>query len=163
MKKILSIAFVLGIFIGFLAVPTLGIAQQEGAVEVTRDVKIISLEGTAGILIAGAAEWVPASIGDVLIPGDTLRTDPMSTLELNFDGSGQTAVIKVSENAELTLNTLTWNKVTNVKDTILDLTIGSVLIKASKLEEESKFEVNTPTSIVGVRGTTFEVRVSAAE
>lgn len=161
MKKALSIITALGVFVGILALPSLVSAQEAG--ELSRDVEIISLEGTASIKRADEGEWIEASPGDILRPGDMLRTDPMSTLELNFDGSGQTAVVKVSENAELTFGTLSLDKTSGVKDTILDLAIGSILIKASKLEAESKFEVNTPTSIVGVRGTTFEVRVSAAE
>ena len=46
--------------------------------------------------------------------------------------------------------------------TLLDLAMGEVLIKAQKVHgENSKFEVKTPTSIVGVRGTTFNVKVEA--
>jgi len=159
MKKILCIA-TMGVFVlGMLA----GAAFSQPQAAKVREVQIISLEGTASIKRAGAADWVAAGVGDILGVGDALRTDSMSTLELNFDGSGRTAVVQVSENAELVFSKLSLDENTGSKETLLDLAIGSVLIKASKLEGESKFEVSTPTSIVGVRGTTFEVRVSAAE
>ena len=48
--------------------------------------------------------------------------------------------------------------------TLLDLAMGEILIKAQKVHgEKSQFEVKTPTSIVGVRGTTFNVKVEAVE
>jgi len=162
MKKILTVALIVGLFMGFLAFSG-SVAAQGIAEKAITEVKIISLEGTASIKKAGAREWLSAKEGDVLNPGDTLRTDPLSNLKLNFDGSEETAVVSVSSNAELTFDKLAWDKLTDKKETILDLAIGSVLIQASELEGESKFEVNTPTSVVGVRGTTFEVRVSAAE
>lgn len=164
MRKTISIIALCGLFIGTVAPLNLGFTQVVTTEEVEeRTAEITSLNGTASIKSSGKDTWVPASVGDVLKAGDTFRTDPMASAELNFDGSSETAIVKVSENAELVLNKLTLNKATNAKDTLIDLAIGSVLIKANELEEESKFEVNTPTSIVGVRGTTFEVRVSATE
>ena len=50
------------------------------------------------------------------------------------------------------------------QNTLFDLSLGEILIKAKKLHsEKSKFEVKTPTSIVGVRGTTFSVTVEAVK
>lgn len=162
MSKILGVIMALGLFLGLITSTSLVLAQEETE-SLTRQVEILSLDGTASILRAGSGEWITAVEGDILMSGDTLQTGPMSSVELNFDGSAQTAVVKVSENAELVFSKLSQDKATDAKETLLDLAIGSILIKASKLEAESKFEVNTPTSIVGVRGTTFEVRVSAAE
>ena len=51
-----------------------------------------------------------------------------------------------------------------VQTTLLDLAIGKILISAEKLDTpDSKFEVKTPTSVVGVRGTAFSVEVEAVE
>ena len=47
-----------------------------------------------------------------------------------------------------------------IDNTLLVVGIGSVLVKADKLVGASKFEVKTPTSIIGIRGTIFEVYVS---
>ncbi len=156
MRRILVIATIVGMIMGLLALPTTGIAEEG-----IRQAEITMIEGTAALKKAGQDEWVEAAIGDVMGQGDVLRTDPFSSAELNVDGSDQTAVVTVSENAELAISVLEVDA-SGAKNTMLDLAIGSVLIKASELEGDSKFEVNTPTSIVGVRGTTFEVRVSAA-
>ena len=59
---------------------------------------------------------------------------------------------------------LIGNKEEGTQKTLLDLAIGKILIRAKKLHsEEEKFEVKTPTTIVGVRGTTFAVEVEALE
>ena len=46
--------------------------------------------------------------------------------------------------------------------TLLDLAVGKILIRVDKLHKKGdKFEIKTPTSIVGVRGTVFGVEVEA--
>jgi hypothetical protein len=70
----------------------------------------------------------------------------------------------MKENSQLQLTELKINKAEASETTLLDLALGAVLIKAEKLHsEKSRFEVKTPTSIVGVRGTTFSVAVEAEE
>ena len=51
------------------------------------------------------------------------------------------------------------DEASQVKMTELQIAIGGVLVKAEKLKRESDFEVVSPSSIVGIRGTMFEVSV----
>ena len=70
-------------------------------------------------------------------------------------------MVEMSPNSELTFAELVKDDATGTQKTLLDLAIGQILIKAAKLNTaESKFEVKTPTSVVGVRGTKFAVRVA---
>ena len=83
---------------------------------------------------------------------------------LNLNGMGETAAVEINENSQLLLLELIQDKEEETQQTLLDLAIGKVLIRAQKLHsEKSKFEVKTPTSIVGVRGTTFAVEVEALD
>jgi len=76
----------------------------------------------------------------------------------------QTATVEVKKSSQVKLATLLQNGQDATETTLLDLSLGEILIKAKKLHsEKSKFEVKTPTSIVGVRGTTFSVTVEAVE
>jgi len=59
--------------------------------------------------------------------------------------------------SRMRLNTLELNQETGEKTTVLDLAIGKVLIHAEKLKGDSVFNVRTPNSTTGVRGTTFTV------
>ncbi len=134
------------------------------AAEGKRTAKIISIEGKAEVRLAGQTNWLPASVDMVLNEGDTLKTDTKSFALLNVDGIGQTATVEVKERSHLLLAELLIDQKSGVQKTMLDLASGEILIKAQKVKgEDSKFEVKTPTSIVGVRGTTFAVRVEAME
>ena len=70
----------------------------------------------------------------------------------------------MAENSQLMLRELKKDKRTGTENTLLDLAVGKILVKAQKLRDpDSKFEVKTPTSVVGVRGTNFSVQVEAVE
>ncbi len=132
------------------------------AEEVKRIVKIASMTGDVNVKLYGEGDWAPAKKGMILNEGDMIRTKSDSWVLLILNGEGQTANVEVEENSKLLLSQLVMQKEKGTQQTLLDLAIGEILIKAEKLDTpESKFEVKTPTSIVGVRGTRFSVRVEA--
>ena len=129
--------------------------------EAKRSAKIISFKGKVEVRLVGK-KFIPAETGMVLGEGDIIRTYLGSSAIVNLDGSGETATVEVKEGSQLMLAELIADAEKQTKNTLLDLAIGKVLIKAQKLHsEESRFEVKTPTSVVGVRGTTFAVEVEA--
>ncbi len=138
-------------------------AQFVLAEEVLRTANVTEINGSAEVLQSDGS-WKPATIGMVLGQGDSIRTTPSSWAILSIDGAAETATVEVKQNSELKLATLLKNDDESSQATLLDLSMGEILIKAKKLHsEKSKFEVKTPTSIVGVRGTTFSVAVEAVE
>jgi hypothetical protein len=140
----------------------LGIAVTGYAVE-KRNARITSLSGTAEIKPMGQDAWSPAKAGMTLSEGDTLKTAPGSWVLVNID-DGKVAMVEVKEGSQMSLAELTADPQTDTSQTLLDLAMGEVLIKAQKVHgENSRFEVKTPTSIVGVRGTTFNVKVESVE
>lgn len=133
------------------------------AAETKRKAKIIDVSGKAMVKLDGKS-WVPAEIGMVLKDGDILKTSSDSFVMLNLDGKGQTATVEIEENSQLLLSELVKDDQAKTQKTLLDLALGKILIKVQKLHtEESRFEVKTPTSIVGVRGTVFAVEVESLE
>lgn len=132
------------------------------AEEKKRVAKVVDLKGKAEARLSGKKTWVPVEIGAILTQGDVIKTKTDSWVLLNLNGSGETAAVELSENSQLMLSELIMEK--KEQQTLLDLAIGKVLIRAQKLHsEKSRFEVKTPTSIVGVRGTTFAVEVEALD
>ena len=130
--------------------------------EVKRTVTITQVSGEVMVKNAGPGSWTPAKAGDVLNEGSSLKTGAAARAILNVDGTSQTATVDVSEKSLVSFATLIKDNVTGLKKTLLDLSIGQVLIKAEKLDTpDSRFEVKTPTSVVGVRGTKFSVKVDA--
>jgi len=153
--KMISMILILGMAVSFCVT---------GAAEETpRVATIIETSGKVNIQM-GRGPWMPAKVGMILNQGDTVKTMSDSFAVLNVDGTAETASVEVKENSNLKLAMLIQDKEAATQNTLLDLSIGEVLIKAKKLHsDKSKFEVKTPTSIVGVRGTTFSVTVEALE
>lgn len=124
----------------------------------SRSGKVTTSQGTVEVKI-GETKWAPAEIGMVLKEGDMIRTQTNSSTTVEIENAG---LVEIKPNSELELMELTTDKNDNSRRTIIDLSLGEVLIKAKKLNnKKSKFEVKTPTSVVGVRGTAFSVKVNA--
>ncbi|MBU1134212.1 MAG: FecR domain-containing protein [Candidatus Omnitrophica bacterium] len=131
--------------------------------DVKRVSKVIDVSGKVIVKPSGEKGWIPVQKGMIISEGDILKTKVNSWALLNLNGSGETATVEVEENSQLAFTELTKDD-QGVEKTFLDLALGKLLIEAKKLEsEKSKFEVKTPTSIVGVRGTTFAIEVEAID
>ncbi|VUD69091.1 hypothetical protein TDB9533_04457 [Thalassocella blandensis] len=92
--------------------------------------------------------------GDMLGIGTTIRVGQKSTVTLQFaDG----AILIVSENSEVVLDTLSHYKDTGMVDSRLRLNKGDITTKVPKRTPRSRFEVTTPSAIAAVRGTEFRI------
>lgn len=153
--KILKLLLIIGIIMG---VGSISWAQEVGRMATVSEINgSVEVQGAEG-------SWMPAKIGMILKQGDSIRTKGSSWAILNVDGAAQTASVEVKQNSQMKLATLLKDSEADTQTTLLDLSLGEILIKAKKLHsDKSKFEVKTPTSIVGVRGTTFSVAVEAIE
>ena len=128
----------------------------------TREAKLIDMQGSVTVRTAGG-EKIPGEIGMTLHEGDIVKTGADSFALVKLEGS-ETATVEVNANAQMLLSELQVDEEAGTQTTLLDLAIGKILIKADKVHNEnSKFEVKTPTSVVGVRGTTFAVEVEGLE
>jgi len=129
---------------------------------VTQRTAVISeMEGSAEVKMPGAQGWMPADLGMELTEGYAVRTEADSFVVLTLHGE-ETANVEIKERTVLKLAELFADSDDATQRTLLDLAIGEILITSKKLQsEKSKFEVKTPTSIVGVRGTTFSVSVES--
>lgn len=118
--------------------------------------KVLDCQGSVDLKI-GNADWETAAKEVTLNEGDVIRTGANATATLEIENAG---IVEIKENSELTLSELTTNSADSSQRTVLDLSLGEILVKAKKLtEDNSRFEVKTPTSVVGVRGTEFAVKV----
>ncbi|MBF0252602.1 MAG: FecR domain-containing protein [Candidatus Omnitrophica bacterium] len=126
-----------------------------------RSAEIVDMEGT-GQVIAPNMPAVPAEVGMVLTEGYVVKTGAESWIMFNLVSDQEPADVEMKENTEMFFSELLLDAQEGVQKTLLDLAIGEILITSKKLQsEKSKFEVKTPTSIIGVRGTSFSVSVEA--
>jgi len=127
--------------------------------EVGRVAEIANLQGSVWFRKSGTTEWKGAEKGMLLLENDEIKTGDGATAEILLDTAGETGKLDLAANTQIRFETMRKDPVTEDKTTLLDLALGKVLVKAEKLQKNSSFQVKTPTSICGVRGTLFEVSV----
>ena len=132
---------------------------------VERIAEIADVEGKASVKIQTRSRWQSAEVGMILKEGSIVKTAIDSSITLYIDGKVErSAEVVVNENSQMRFAEFLKDESQGTTSTLLDLAIGKILIEVDKLREEgSRFEVKTPTSIVGVRGTVFEVQVDALD
>ncbi|MBN1797722.1 MAG: FecR domain-containing protein [Spirochaetales bacterium] len=107
------------------------------------------------VFVKGTADWEYLEIGNIVHPSDNIKVEADSLCELQF---GQKAVVRIQDNTEICLKDF-WLEPEQTKVDI-DLAVGSVLCKVSRLTGTEAFKVHTRTAVCGVRGTEFSVRVT---
>lgn len=126
-----------------------------------RRVKFTKVEGEVLVRLAGQAKWVRAKPDMVLRQDDMIKTKKAGNATIIFDENGSFETkdhdsIDLYEDTVLVLTKLSFDKKTQDKKTLLDMSIGKIVANAAKLRtKDSTFEVKTPTSVVGVRGTNY--------
>lgn len=156
MKKI-NIMLVIMLIVSFCS---FGLSQ-----ETERSGRIVSFKGKVEVQRGAEKTWTSAEVGMILDEGDKIRTKENSRAVMDVTGvSGEEATVEIKELSQLMIVELVKDEEKKAHKTLLDLAIGSVLIKAKEMQsEESDFEIKTPTSVTGIRGTAFAVEVEALE
>ncbi len=87
----------------------------------------------------------------ILKAGDVVYTGEDSRMDVQLQNFG---LIRINQNSRVDLDKV----ITGVNESIeLGLDKGQVLCKVMRLKKNQSFNVNTPTAVAGVRGTTFLV------
>jgi len=100
---------------------------------------------------------LPAAIGDILSPGDTVRTATDSFLEILITGN---SVIRMDGNTELSIDRLAI--VGADSDVVMSLVSGTIINKVERMVG-SDHSIRTNSAVFGVRGTEFLVSASGAD
>ncbi len=118
--------------------------------------KLSFLSGDVTILRKGKTQ--EAKLNMKLYPEDVIQTGKDSEVNILFANIG---ISKIKQNTELVIKEL-W-KLAEGDQVRMDISKGKILSTLKKLTREkgeSRFEIYTPTAVVGVRGTTFLVNVA---
>jgi hypothetical protein len=118
---------------------------QEGCAEVKR------IKGSADYS-EGGGTWSKLYVGKVLYASAVIRTADGSEVDLSVKQNGP---VRLMPNTTLGLSKLLIEETgaETVIDTQLDLKAGRIVGEVVKMAVASKYEVKTPNSVVGVRGT----------
>ena len=113
--------------------------------------KITAVEGSVDITPSGQ-KAMPALKGSLLNVNDLIRVRSKSKAELTFDDGN---VVRLGENSRLRIAEYMFK--TNERNESLKLLRGKAQAVVSTAIKIGRFEVATPTAVVGVRGTDFFV------
>jgi hypothetical protein len=115
-------------------------------------------EGDVFVMKAGADEWMEGAVEMSLEVGDMLKTGDDSGAEITFfDGS----TMELEAGTQIEITSLDISADTGATTITLMQTIGTTISRVTKLlDPASRYEVETPTGVVAVRGSGVEIRVS---
>ena len=130
------------------------VSAQESAGEVAR------LRGTAQA--TSAEQTRPLTTGATVLVGDTIETEDRTRVEIRFlDGT----LLKLGDNSRITVNQYVYDPDRSLGRLFLDLVTGvfRVISGADTVFQQDAFLVQTPVASIGIRGTDFWGRQSAAQ
>lgn len=117
--------------------------------------KITAVSGQAEVKKGGGTKKFKAFKGMAITQGDTILTGKDGKVTMDLDSDKE---VTIGSDTTLTVSELVKNAKAMGGKTSLSLLKGKVLIKIKKkLEGDSRFEIETPTAIMGVMGTEFVV------
>ena len=144
MKKTLSFAC------SFILSVCIGISCNIGNTDLP--LKVSAVVGTVTVVSSGGEK--AAKEGDIINAGDSIRTGALSCADLLM---GNLGLIRVQESSLVKINMLVDPETGDTKFAMDQGKIYSTLGKLSK----GSFQVQTPTSVASIRGTSFRVSAGA--
>jgi ferric-dicitrate binding protein FerR (iron transport regulator) len=143
-----------GLLLIFLVPYVAGAENVVSTVEVKNgQAEVTFLEGRATLIKKG----VSLAQGDLLSPGDRVKTDRDSRIEVKLpEGS----FIRFGEQTTFELISVSFDQEKTFRDIKVKMVLGKIWAKVSKLFGGwGRFEVSTKTAVSGVRGTVYRVNV----
>jgi hypothetical protein len=136
------------IAVGIAAFAVLAQAQDVGQIK--------SVRGTAHVERAG--ERLPATLGMQVRASDTLVTGRDGALGVTFLDN---TMVSAGPSTTLEIERYSFNSTTHAGEFDASLKKGSLAVVSGKMVKQTpgSMRVRTPSSIMGVRGTEFVVRV----
>ncbi len=113
--------------------------------------KLIQMEGDVQVIRAGGEKPFKAFVNMRLTEGDRIITGPSGKAKIEMDDE---IIITLAENTRIYLSELRGSN--GAKQSSINLQSGGVGSSVKeKLKDNSRFEIKTPTAVMGVRGTEF--------
>lgn len=118
---------------------------------------VTGVEGQVEIRSGRGTTWAPAALDHQLQLGDWIRTQRAARARILL---ADDTLLSVDEETELSLDESVLGSATGKPHSVIQQLSGQVLTAVGEtFGGETRLEVHTPTAVVGVKGTVFEVRV----
>ncbi|MFK7877331.1 MAG: tandem-95 repeat protein, partial [Paracoccaceae bacterium] len=117
--------------------------------------QVDTLNGTATVIRADGSQ-VSLATGELIYPNDVVSTETGSTVSLVFvDGT----VFTLAQSSRMIIDGLIYDPDGSDNAAVFDLVRGGFVFVAGQIAKTGDMDVNTPTSTIGIRGTTVEVQI----
>ena len=114
-------------------------------------------DGNVFVMKAGTSNWIEAQVGMSLEAGDSVKTGDNSSAKITFS---EGSTVELETGTELEIASLDIPTGTGSPTIILEQTVGSIILRVTKvIDPASRYEVETPTGTVAVRGSIVRVHV----
>ncbi|KPD07727.1 hypothetical protein AM501_13920 [Aneurinibacillus migulanus] len=145
-KSFLSLLLIMAVIIP-------GFAQAKDTQKVG---KITAVSGSTEVKKSGGKKQVKAFKSMAITQGDTIITGRNGKVNMDLDSDKE---VIIGPNTKLVISQLVQNARAMSGKTSMSLLGGSVMVKVKKkLTGDSRFEIKTPTAIMGVMGTQFVMK-----
>ena len=140
------------------AASCLCVGLQVQAADVIGTVKIV--EGT--VTVSGDDRASALSVGQALFRNDRIETTAGASVGVTFIDD---STLSLGENAAIVLDELVFNPVEGQASFSADLLKGTLAFVSGRIArlKPENFKITTPTMTIGVRGTSFVVKVEEGE
>jgi hypothetical protein len=118
---------------------------------------VATLEGSASVTHNNAASALQVS--DSIFKGDTLQTGVDGTLGITFDDE---TTFTLKPNSQIDVDDYVYQEGGAHNAAVFNILRGTVAFVAAEVAHTGDMKINTPTSSLGIRGTTGLIEVPAA-
>ena len=157
MRKILTIMVVA--LLAFTFACGNNTEMEQDAAQKIRKATVTYALGDAYILRENDPGKTAIKLNMQLQPNDMVVTGSGGNVKIVIEDQG---VIQISQNSKVVMSSLLLNE-DGSADQKLMVKAGKVVLGLKKLQKNSTFDVETPTAVAGVRGTSFMVSVEEEE
>ncbi len=119
---------------------------------------VLSSAGQVDIQGPSRPEWQPVALKQEVFPDDVLRTGIGGRVQVLLNDD---TLVNLGEESEVAIAEFVIEPERGLRNATLKLTRGvsRFIVGGNLPNPDSRLEVHTPTAVIGVRGTTFYVRV----
>ena len=118
---------------------------------------IAKMSGVVKIVKKGETAERDASINQILLEGDIIKTGEDGVVEIALDNGN---ILNLKPNTELKIVKLVMDPKTGEYENTFESSMGSIMAKVEGLKGQSTFKIKTPVAVCGVRGTIMYLEVS---
>jgi hypothetical protein len=126
-------------------------AQQQNADPVG---SVATLQGSAFVTHNNAATAIHTS--DSIYKGDVLRTGPNGTLGITFDDN---TTFTLKPNSQIAVDDFVYQQGGSTNAATFNVLVGTAAFVAEEVAHTGNMKIDTPTSTLGIRGTTGLIEV----